>query len=461
MQFFSHLSAATSMFLIGALPCLVLGCQSAPSTVRAPVTDDTGTRIDDPQPGDDDDTPYGPALYPDAQLHSPITTYVINTLQDIASVSPNTSDKVFIKIGDSHTVSSSALHCFAGDNVDLDIHHDLQPTLDHFLGGDADGETPFERHSEAAEGGMSSNWVIGGNPSPLDTEIAALNPSFALIQFGTNDMEMGITHASSMWGYYENMTVLLDQCLDGGIIPVLMGIPHRGDDTEAGWWVRPYNDIIRGLAQTRQTPFIDLYLALDQVAGDGLAGDGVHLNTAPQGSCQMTADGLEYGNNVRNLAWLSALDRVLTAIDGDPLDPTEEVLVGDGSPEDPFEIPQLPFSDFRDTSSSPNSNFDLYSGCGSDSDESGPEVMYRLELTERTAFRAIVLDEADVDIDIHLLDDKATAEGCLQRAHHYVAATLDPGTYHLVLDTYVKDGIPQSGEYMLVVSLCHPDDPCE
>ncbi len=49
---------------------------------------------------------------------------------------------------------------------------------------------------------------------------------------------------------------------------------------------------------------------------------------------------------------------------------------------------------------------------------------------------------------------------CLQRDHHYVEATLDPGTYHLALDSWVDGGTPLSGEYLLVVSVCHPDDPC-
>ncbi len=438
-----------------------IACDDPGDDDAAPADDDSA-QDDDDTTGDDDDTAHGPALYPADQVHSPITQYVADTLHDIAADGPEAAQDVFIKVGDSHTESSSALFCFAGDSVDLGAYGDLEPTLDHFLGGDAAGATPFDRASEAALGGMSTGWVIGGEPSPLELEIDALNPRFALIQYGTNDMQMGNTYASAMWGFYEDMAALLDQCLAAGIVPVLMGIPHRGDLTEAGWWVWPYNDVIRGMAQTRQIPFIDLYLALEHLPDSGLAGDGVHLSTNPDGSCQMTAEGLEHGNNVRNLAWLAALDRAAAVVvDGEPsLDPTEALLVGDGSPEAPYEIPALPFADLSDTGQSPHSNLDLYTGCDSDADESGPELLYRLELSETTSLRAFVLDLEGVDIDIHLLDETATEEGCLHRDHHYVEATLDPGVYHLALDSWTDGGSPLSGEYLLVVSPCHPDDPC-
>jgi len=184
---------------------------------------------DDDDVGDDDTTapPVGPALYPAGRTHSPITPYVADVLRSAVDLQSGRGD-VFAKVGDSLTDNSSALACFAGESVDLGDHGDLEATWLHFLGGDAAGSTPYDRWSLAAEGGRTASWCISGSPSPLDQEIAAISPSIALVQYGTNDMGMGTTHASALWGYYEDMVELVDRCLDQGIVPVLMAIPHRG-----------------------------------------------------------------------------------------------------------------------------------------------------------------------------------------------------------------------------------------
>lgn len=422
--------------------------------------DDTGPGDDDDTgPGDDDDTapPYGPVLYPAGHVHSPIPPYTADQLRAMADAA---RPDVFMKVGDSHTTTYGAMTCFADGGVDLGAHGDLDGTLQYFLAGDAAGSTPFDRESLAAEGGQTSSWAISGTPSPLDQEIAAIVPAFALIQFGTNDMGMGYTYASAMYPYYEDMSALIDQCIDAGIVPALMAIPHRGDATVAGWWAPTYNEVIRGLAQARQIPFIDLYLALEDLPDQGLSGDGVHMSTGGSG-CDLSADGLLDGNNMRNLLFLQVLDRLrAVVIDGEPsLEPAEALLAGDGSPAAPYEIPTIPFTHFADTSASPDSRLDLYTGCDSDSDESGPEYLYRLDITETTRLRAIVLDLEGVDIDIHLLDDTATEAGCILRDHHLVETPLEPGTYHLALDSWVDDeGDVLDGEYTLVVTTCHPDD---
>ncbi len=450
------LAAVAALWLVG---CPTDGPADDDDTIP-PVDDD-----DSAGPAEDDDDtvdepPYGPALYPGDRTHSPITPYVADTLRDVFDLGSGRPD-VFAKVGDSLTDNSSALACFAGEAVALGDHGDLEDTWLHFLGGDAAGSTPYDRWSLAAEGGMTASWCISGSPSPLEQEIAAIAPSIALVQYGTNDMGMGTTHASAMWGYYEDMVVLIDNCLDQGIVPVLMAIPHRGDYQTADWWVLSYNDLIRGLAQSRQVPFVDLHRELEPIPGHGLSGDGVHFDSAGAGSCVLTEDGLQHGNNMRNLLWLEALDRVAATIEhgAQSLDEAEPLLQGDGSPDQPFEIPGLPFTDLRDTSQSEHSDLALYTGCESDSDESGPEYLYRFEVTEPVRVRAIVADLEGVDIDVHLLDETASEEGCLQRDHHIVEGTLGPGTYHFALDSWSDGEAPMAGEYLFVVTECHPDDP--
>jgi len=412
----------------------------------------------------DDDTtaqaPYAPVLYPADRTHSPIAAFSADAQRSIADQGSLWQPDVFMKVGDSLTDGSSALHCFADGPVDLGAHTGLQSSLEYFLAGDAAGSTPFDRWSVAAEVGMNAGWALSGTPAPLDAEVAAIAPQFALIQYGTNDMGLGTTHESALWGFYESMTALLDRCTEQGIVPALMGIPHRGDSTVANWWVLTYNDVIRAMAQDRQIPYVDLHRELDVIDGNGLSGDGIHLDAANGGACVLTQEGLEYGNNVRNLAWLETLDRIkAVVVDGAPaLDDGGDVLTGDGSPDAPFEIPWLPFSDRRDTLDSDHRNLDLYTGCESDSDESGAEFLYRFEVGETVRVRAIVLDLEGVDIDIHLLDETASEEGCLLRDHHLVESTLEPGIYYFALDTWFDGADELAGEYTFVVTTCHPDD---
>src|SRR5690606_26088033 len=92
-------------------------------------------------------------------------------------------------------------------------------------------------------------------------------------------------------------------------------ISRRGDSVAADRWVDAWNAAIRGMAQDRQVPFIDLERATRHLDGYGLAGDGLHLNGYSGGACRLTSAGLEYGYNVRNLIVLESLDRIHRALD--------------------------------------------------------------------------------------------------------------------------------------------------
>ena len=404
----------------------------------------------------------GPALYPDTEIHSPITPFVADHIRDILSTGDDAllSD-VFMKVGASSTVSHSTLYCFAEDPVELGAYTELQDTLDFFLGGDAAGSTPFDRDTIAARSGHTAMWVVDGDPSPLNQELAAIQGRFAIIHYGTNDMGMGTTYLSAMWAFHEAMMTMIDDLSRAGVGPVLTGISHRGDRASANEWVETYNALIRGMAQSRQIPFIDLHLAMDDLDGFGLAGDGIHLEGYSDGPCVLTEDGLAHGYNRRNLIVLQALDRLyrVGVLGLDALDEAEDPIPGEGTLDAPLQIPGLPFSDARNTAEASSAELAHYSGCESDTDESGPEVVYTLTLDTPTRLRAIVADRGETDIDIHLLDATATEAGCIARDHHSIEGTLDPGTYHLVLDTWVDgDGGVRAGEYLLTVAACHPDD---
>ncbi len=262
------------------------------------------------------------------------------------------------------------------------------------------------------------------------------------------------------------MSDLLDQLIARGVVPVVFGLSRRLDQDGADLWVPSFDALSRALAQARRVPFVDLQLALEELPGYGLSGDGLHLEAFSQGACILTPEGLQHGYNVRNLIALEVLDRLRRVLWlGEPdLEPDPvATLSGAGTLDQPFEIVTLPFTDARDTSESSSFELDVYTGCSSGADESGPEVVYRLELAEPRAIRAFVLDRAGVDVDIQLLAiDPLLGVGedtCLERDDTLVQTTLAAGSYAIVVDTYVAGGIEQAGPYTLVVHECRVDDP--
>lgn len=129
--------------------------------------------------------------------------------------------------------------------------------------------------------------------------------------------------------------------------------------------------------------------------------------------------------------------------------------IADGTLQHPFEIPvdpQLPdYRDARDTRQAPSDVLDRYPGHAQD--ESGPEFFYRLRCTQRTVVRArIGAEPAGTDVDLHLVSSVAPTV-VIARGDVAVNATLDPGEYFLVLDTYVAGGVAKPGPYDLVVEL--------
>lgn len=434
-----------------------------------PADGDADSDWDDDQ--DEDPAPLLPARYRHDQLRSPVTEYVAENLRWIYDLGESRDDFVFMKVGASETVSEMLLHCFSGDPesswlVELGGRADLEPTIEHFRLGEAEGTTPFDRESLAAEIGRTARWVMNGDPSPLESELSSLNPAFSLISYGTNDMNMGTTHRSAMWGFYESYFDLVDRNIDEGVVPILSGLIPRSDSATAALWVPTYDAVTRGIAQGRQLPYLNLNLALRDLPDLGLSRDGLHANAYTRDGwlqpCVFTAAGLQYGYNARNLLTLEVLDVVRqVVIESEPApDRGEAPLSGDGSLEEPFAIDRLPFTWLDDTSLSDHRNFDEYPACDDGQDESGPEHLFRLEITETTSLRMLALCRDDVDVDIHLLESVGGTEVCLARDHRIIEGTLTPGNYIVSLDSFVSgDGFENSGEYLFVIVVCEPTDP--
>ena len=417
----------------------------------------TGTPED--TAGDDtglDAATEAPTRYPADWAHSPMTTSVLHAMDTILAESA--SNNVFMKAGDSITYSSSYLHCLADADVDLASHADLEETREHFLSGDADGSTPFDRWSHAVQGAKTASWAIAGTPSPLEEEIEAVAPSFAVVMFGTNDAGYYGDDTGQMLRWYgAKMLEMTDTLVTGGVVPVLMTIPPKDGSTYAPR-TGVINGVVRGIAQGLQVPLVDYNRVMLGAPSWGLSGDGIHPS-ATGGGCDFTESGLEYGYNIRNLMTLDALDRSLRALDGaeEAFDAVQPRAAGAGSPEDPIQIDQFPFTRMSDTSLSGHYRYDDYPACDAGQDESGPDEHFRLILEEDTALRIAVIDREGVDVDIQLLLDDGS-DTCLERDDTLIEGTLSAGEYRVVVDSYVGSAAPESGGYVLVAVACDEGD---
>lgn len=106
---------------------------------------------------------------------------------------------------------------------------------------------------------------------------------------------------------------------------------------------------------------------------------------------------------------------------------------------------------FTDTSTTTGGAADLEGyACAPSTDESGPEVVYRVQLDQDGFLAAGLRDlPAGVDVDVHLLE-QLDAGSCVDRGHWNAAALLPAGTWFVVVDSWVDGaGQVQDGEYTL------------
>lgn len=114
-------------------------------------------------------------------------------------------------------------------------------------------------------------------------------------------------------------------------------------------------------------------------------------------------------------------------------------------------VDSFPFTDTRDTHDGA-AQLDAYA-CAPDTDESGPELVYRVTVPAAGFLSAAIYDDAGVDIDVHILAalDPAT---CLDRGDRHAAADVAAGDYWIVADTYAGDA--QAGAYRIDIGFLEP-----
>lgn len=346
--------------------------------------------------------------------------------------------EVFAKVGDSITISGAFFRCFDGDDVRWGEHENLKEARDFFARTRVDDRaTSFGRATEAARVGWRTMRILKGIPTPLDKELLALRPAWAVVMLGTND-----TYTDSMQGYAIALRALIDALLKRNVVPLLSTIPPRRDKQEAREQVVEMNAVVRMMAQSRQIPLMDLFGAMDGLDHGGLGRDGVHPDAFRDNlvhPCWLDTQGLSAGMNQRNLLVLEALDRMRRKVlEGEPPDPPSDPEPGDGSWEKPSALllPDVAHGDLRGGPSRVTS----YS-CNKEQ-FAGPERVYRVEIAQSKRLRIRLFPEGKGRLGLRWLTslDPPT---CGAHARSRLDLTVKAGTYWLVVESgSAKDAGP-------------------
>jgi hypothetical protein len=226
---------------------------------------------------------------------------------------------VFAKVGDSITASNMSLRPLGEDAYKLgDYEEAFGDTRAYFSTAIARTGNSFVNKSLAAKVGWSASVVLNPNyadpahceegESPLDCEYRLLQPSFAFIMLGTNDVGF-VSEAT----YRHNLERVVSETIRRGIVPLLSTIPPRTDSADIGEKVVRFNAIVREVAQDYRIPLMDYYALMNTLPNKGLSDDGVHPNVPPRGYvavADFNARDLQYGYTARNLLMLATLSAV-------------------------------------------------------------------------------------------------------------------------------------------------------
>lgn len=429
----------------------------------------------------------GSILYPTDLTHSPITTSVAAALRNIGAAGPTRNTHNFLKAGDpimgdalgspTQVIQGDFFGCVESPAPmkDLGSYASLQAIIDYFHQGNVAGRTPFAHVSQCTRENLTS-WDLLGQKL-LPPEITDTNPSLGFVMFGSVDIGNGGTFTPSPqvdWvkfrDYGQAMLDIEDALIAAGVVPVLLSMPPRLSNGTPVVQVPTFVALTRAIAQGRQTPFVDFNLPMQKLADKGLESDGLHITqyevSGSARNCVFSEEGLKHGYNLMNLLGLQALDRVKKVVaDGaTSLDATAPILAGQGTPDAPFEVPMLPFSDLRDLGKATSRAFESYGGCGN-AKEGGAEYVYRWNATASTRVRAVVVDRKGSPVAAHVyhLAATPTAASCVASQSSspsnggLSAGTLAPVAHYFAVDAAAVPA-GKVAEYMLVLIECDPTD---
>ncbi len=240
---------------------------------------------------------------------------------------------VFAKVGDSITSSGSFLEdmgCL--DDFPMGNYTALTSTLQYFkqISFPANYSAAwcgiansFSRSSGVAEMGARANWALAAqscgipNGTMLTCELNKIKPAFAMIMYGTNDLDS----YNDVAQFRSYMAQVIEKTIAAGVIPVLSTIPPRLDSATFDARVAPHNNVINELAATYQIPVMNYWQALQDLGSQyhyGVDGDGIHPNVfGGQYGADFSDNALHYGYNVRNLLTLQTLEKLQRVVIND------------------------------------------------------------------------------------------------------------------------------------------------
>ncbi len=128
-------------------------------------------------------------------------------------------------------------------------------------------------------------------------------------------------------------------------------------------------------------------------------------------------------------------------------------------------VDTFPFSDDRDTGSEGTTDLDAYP-CAAETNESGPELVYRVTVPSDGFLSAAVYVEDGVDIDVHILTDfdptAPSPAACVARGDRQVSADVTQGDVWIIADTWasIANG-PMPGAFRIDIGFIGPSEgPC-
>jgi hypothetical protein len=381
--------------------------------------------------------------YAPTDTWSPASARVVGHAKAVLARGAMRTD-VFAKVGDSNTVNTNYLGCLEGSGVTWGSSSSLMPTVAAFSKTKVDGtKASFARTPLAAGVGWGTRKLTTGTPSPLDQEIEAIQPGFAMVMLGTND-----TTETGIWPFPAALLAVTARLEQRGVLPILSTIPPRKDSAAMASLAQEMNAVVRALAEARRLPLVDVWRMVDPL-GHALVADGIHLNVGAGGGCNFQASGLDYGMTMRNLVTTTALDRARRFfLANEAPDSEPPALSGEGTFAAPLVVDRFPFTDARDSRVLRRGTRDRY-GCANQS-EGGNEIVYRLHRTKaaRVNIRVFSLDGADHDLQLLTADG---AETCILRDDKLLTVDLPVGDTLLVVDAFGPVGTAKDGEFLLTV----------